>query len=133
MDLAAVILIFEPEYGRPGTIGRIPVRRMQHTRKHFPAVNGRAQPDFRPFTGEAKEITLRLQRPVNPGRTDIQPAVVNILDVINPGQLSRNAFAIFNTDAFRAVNRDTQQSPGRALDVDELDTQACNCLVGQYE
>src|SRR3546814_2935111 len=100
----------------------------------YPAViDGPEQFDFDPLPRESNEIGNTFQRAIHTGRADLQAFVIDIFDVKNARQLTRNQFAVFDPDPLGAINRDTQQPKRRALDVNQLEVQARQRFPGQCE
>src|SRR3546814_5857355 len=65
----------------------------------YPAViDGPAQFDFDPLPRESNEIGNTFQRAIHTGRADLQAFVIDIFDVKNARQLTRNQFAVFDPD-----------------------------------
>ena len=62
------------------------------------------------LTDESLKIRLCPQRTINTWRTHLKPSIVDIFDLIDPGQLSRSLLTILNANAIRAINRHPKQS-----------------------
>ncbi len=95
----------------------------------------RLQRDVDHLAGKTLEILFVAQRPVDAGRGHLEPLVLGALDLERELQLARDLFAVFDRDEglwrpgsriFQSggrpgqINRDAQQSSGRALDLDQV-------------
>src|SRR5690606_26480185 len=127
---------FQTEDRRPagGVRGRVlRIRQDQHARVNLAPVHRFAQLDLDALADEAAALGLGAQGPVDPGRPDLEPLVIDILDLVDARQLARHLFAIPDADASGAVYGHAQQAERGALDVDEFDVHASQRLLGQCE
>ena len=114
-------------------------RGAHHADEPPPPIARHAQPHLRPAAGEAAEVGRLPQHPVEPGRRNLEPAVLDALHLQHALQLPGEALAVRERHARpaaglrrlirdRPVDEDAQLSPVVGeLHVDELVAQPDGC------
>ena len=93
------------------------------------------------FAHETQEIVAMTQQAVDAGRGNFKTVVVDTVHLQRVLQLARDLLAVLDGDELLGqcgllgrpgqINGDAQQSPRRALDLDQIQTQPLHCLLDQ--